>query len=192
MRLVVVRYGFWVGLLACLMATGPRGSAQEQSVPISPEAQEQIKQLDAKDAYVRQKAFLELEALREPATAAIVRRYLDNKDPETRALSVRALAAVEGAAAIPTLVDRMKNDRHPSVRLAAVLALEPLKDPSVTPAFIERLRDRSPQVRMAAVDVVSRLDDPPARAAIRLRRRREHNRDVQRVLQEAMERVGKP
>ncbi len=166
--------------------------AQEEPQSISPEAQEHIKQLDAKDAYVRQKAFLELEALREPATAAIVRRYLDSKDPGTRALSVRALAAIEGAAAIPTLVDRMKADRQPSVRLAALLALEPLKDPSLTPAFIERLRDRSPQVRMAAVDVVSRLEDPPARAAIRLRRRRENNRDVQRVLQEAMERVGKP
>lgn len=166
--------------------------AQEESHSISPEAQTVITQLDAKDVYVRQKAFLELEALREPATAAVVQRYLDSKDPQTRAFSVRALAAIEGAAAIPTLVDRMRNDRHPHVRLAAILALEPLKDPSVTPAFIERLRDRSPQVRMAAVDVVSHLDDPKAREAIRLRRRREHNRDVQRVLQEAMERVGKP
>jgi HEAT repeat protein len=57
------------------------------------------------------------------------------------------------------------------------------------PALIEKLRDRNPQVRMAAVDAVSRVDDPRAREAILARWRRERNRDVRRVLEEAVNRL---
>jgi HEAT repeat protein len=159
---------------------------------ISPEAQPYVKQLDAKDAYVRQEAFLHLEALREPATAPVVRQYLTSKDLETRVFAVRAVAAIEGAKAVPTVLERLHKRERPAVRVAAVLALEPLQkqDPSVAPALIAALRDRSPQVRMAAVDVVSRIKQPEAKAAILTRWRRERHRDVRRVLELAMKRIG--
>ena len=168
------------------------GLISASSNTLSPEAQALIQQLDAKDVYDRQKAFLRLEALREPATADVIRQYLDSNDPHTRAFSARALAAVQGAKAVPVLLERLKKDRHPDVRLAALLALEPLQehDPTLTPAFIDALRDRKPLVRMAAVDVVSRIDRPEARQALFMRWKRERDRDVRRVLEEAKKRLG--
>ena len=175
-----------VGVLVKL----PAGVAQENPGEPGPKASRLLTQLETKDPYTRQFAFLELEALREPATAPMIRRYLDNRDPDTRAFSIRALAAIEGPAAVPTLLERLKRERHPRVRVAAVLALEPLQDPAILPAFIAKLRDRNKEVRMALVDAVSRVDSQEARAAIRLRWRRERDRDVRRVLEDAMKRVA--
>jgi ribosome-associated translation inhibitor RaiA len=180
--------------MALVMAIGVglgfgEGWAQEEPVALSAEAQELIKGLGSEDSYLRQKAFIRLEALREPATAAVVRRYLASRDVNTRAFSVRALAAIEGVAAIPTLMERATRDK-PRVRVTALLALEPLADqePALVPFFIGKLRDRNAEVRMAAVDIVSRLDDPRAREALNVRWRRERHRDVRRIL----ERLFKP
>ncbi|MBI3087803.1 MAG: HEAT repeat domain-containing protein [Candidatus Omnitrophica bacterium] len=180
-----------VGVVMLVSAGAAAGWAQDAG-SLSPEAQQLVAQLDAQDAYVRQQAFLRLEALREPATADVIRRHLASRNQETRAFSVRALAAVEGAAAVPTLVERLTRERSWNVRLNLVLALEPLADqsPAVMPALIRALRDRKAEVRMAAVDAVSRLDHPDAREAIRLRWRRERHRDVRRVLERAMARLG--
>lgn len=183
----------WVALVALGIGLGSReGWTQDQGATLSPEAQELIKGLDAKDLYLRQKAFLQLEALREPATGAVVRRYLNSRDVETRAFSVRALAAIEGAGAVPTLIEYVKQDPKPRVRAAAVLALEPLQraDPSVLAVLIEKLRDRNAEVRMAAVDAVSRVDDPKAQEAVRTRWRRERHRDVRRVLERIFQQRG--
>lgn len=159
---------------------------------LSPEASAAAALLDASDVFTRHLGFMRLEALREPASAEVIRKYLDSRDPEMRALSVRALAAVEGPAAVPLLLDKLARDRHPRVRLATVLALEPLEDPQVPAALMSRLRDRDPEVRMAAVDAVSRLDSKEARQAIRQRYRRERQYDVRRVLQQAIKRIEQP
>ncbi|MBI3324502.1 MAG: HEAT repeat domain-containing protein [Candidatus Omnitrophica bacterium] len=172
------------------MVRGNSLGQHEDAAAISAEAQEAIKLIDAHDSYLRQKGFIQLEMLREPATAVLVRRYLESRDPQTRAWGARALAAIDGAKAVPTLVERLTRDKSPRVRVAAILALEPLKDPSATTALMARLRDRNPEVRMAAADAVSRLNDPDARDAVRLRWRRERNRDVRRVLEDAMKRIG--
>jgi HEAT repeat protein len=155
---------------------------------------ELLGRLDSEDAYTRQLAFLKLEALREPATAPAIAAHLTSRDEDTRAQVLRALAAIQGAAAVPTLLEAFKTDRRPRVRRAALLALEPLReaDPEVLPLFLRALRDRKPQVRMAAVDIVSRIDDPKARDAVRVRYKRERDRDVRRVLAEAIKRVGAP
>ena len=157
----------------------------------SPEAESYIKQLDATDAFIRQEAFLHLEALRDPETAPVVRPYLKSKNTETRAFAVRAVAAIERAKAVPTLVEQLKRE-HPTVRVAILLALEPLQkqDASIAPVLMAALRDRKPAVRMAAVDIVSRMKQPEAKAAILLRWKRERHRDVRRVLELAMKRIG--
>ena len=164
--------------------------------PLSDEAKAIIATLQAHpdDEYTRQRAFIELEALREPASAAAIRAFLDDRDEDTRAYSVRALAAVEGAAAVPELLKRLQNERSPRVRIACLLGLEPLHAPQATEPLIKHLRDRNKEVRMAAVDVVSRLKEPRVRAraheAILVRWKRERDRDVRRVLEAALKRVG--
>ena len=109
-----------------------------------------------------------------------------------RAYSVRALAAIDGLQAVTLLLEHLRSDREPIVRRAALLALEPFQKhhPDIFPAALAALRDRNTQVRMAAVDIVSRIDDPRARDAIRRRHRREGRRDVRRVLDLAMKRIG--
>jgi ribosome-associated translation inhibitor RaiA len=154
-------------------------------------AAEALQLLESDEAYEQQRGFLRLEALREPATLPAVRRYLDHRDPETRAYAVRAVAAIEGVAAVPELLERLGRERTPRVRRAILLGLEPFHaaHEGILPACIAALRDRATEVRITAVDIVSRVDDPRARAALRQRQRHEWRRDVRRVLTEAMKRV---
>lgn len=166
-------------------------AAPQQPPAPSPKAVEAMRLLESEDPYQRQLGFLRLEALREPGTVSAIQRYVDSRDPEMRAYSLRALAAIEGTVAVPLLLDKLKTDKAPRVRRAAALGLEPLqqRDPAILPAFIKALRDPSTEVRISAVDVVSRIDDPRAREAIRTRHKREGRRDVRRVLGMAMNRV---
>jgi len=186
--------GFLPSVVICLwlVITASLGWTQGQAESLSPEAQDAVPRLDAQDSYTRQHAFLQLEALREPATAPLIRERLSSRDARTRAFSARALAAIQGVTAVPDLLARLKQDRSPEVRVAALLALEPFQDqhPDILPAFLGSLRDRRREVRIAAVDIVSRIDQPEAREAIRTRWRRERDRDVLRVLELAMKRLA--
>ena len=183
----------WRVLGLVLLAGAAHVLADEPSgVGPSPHAVEAIQWLSSTDPYQRQMAFLHLEALREPATIETVTTYLDNPDPQMRAYSVRALAAIQGVPAAPRLLEVLKHDRHPDVRRAVLLGLEPLQagDPAILPAFLTALTDRDTEVRMTAVDIVSRINEPRAREAFLLRNKREHNRNVRRVLALAMKRLG--
>ena len=181
----------WIAALAGLWVGGQAGMlpAQEPTETISAEAQAAMRLIESEDAYQQQQGFLLLEALREPATAPVIRRFLDDRSPDIRRFSVRALAAVEGASAVPVLQDALDDDSA-EVRLAALLALEPLRDDTVVPLLVERLQDRSPEVRMAAADIVSRIESPGAQEAILRRWRKERDHDVRRVLKLALARMG--
>ena len=189
-RIARVVYGTGLVGLALLAI---QAVAEERPTPSpSPRALEVLERLESNDPYERQAAFLRLEALREPGTLPAIRRFMDSKDPEARAASLRAVAAIEGAPAIHVLLEKLHRDQQPRVRRAALLALEPLAQghPEVLDAFLSSLRDRSPEVRMTAIDIVSRIDDARARQAIRLRYKKEHERDVRRVLELAMKRLA--
>ena len=185
-----------LGALLALALTGP-GMARAEDLSTqapSPRAVEAMQLIESNDRYQQQMGFLRLEALREPATVHTIRSYADHKEPELRGYSLRALAAIQGVEAIPFLVERLATEKSPTVRRAALLGLEPLRplsaDVDLVPLFIKSLRDRKPMVRMTAVDIVSRIDDPRARQAILTRHKREHDRDVRRVLALAMKRLG--
>jgi HEAT repeat protein len=167
-------------------------AAQEPTEVISSEARQFLDQIETGDPALRRRAFLQLEALREPATAPIVRHYLADRSAELRGLSVRALAAIEGLKAVPDLIERAQHDRHPYVRLQAMLAIEPFvgQEAAAVPVLINALRDRQPDVRMTAIDLVSRIRTSEARDALKVRWERERHRDVRRVLAAAMQRIG--
>ena len=154
--------------------------------------EEALGDLQSPDSFIRQRAFLRLEALRDPSSIDAIRSHLNDKDADTRAFSLRALAAVQGASAIPTLLNALQKDPNPTARRAALFGLEPLQehDPTILPAFIQALKDRKPEVRIVAVDVVSRIDKPQAKQALLERKHREHNHDVRRVLTQALVRAG--
>ena len=182
--------GYVVGLLLASPATG--ALAEEASHPgPSPRAVEAMRLVASDDAYQRELGFLRLEALRESATIPTIAQYLTHKDPEVRAYSLRALAAVQGASSVPVVLQALVQDKHPRVRRAALLALEPFEptNPEILPALLRALRDRKPEVRMTAIDIVSRIDAPQAKEAILIRNKREHDGDVRRVLALAMKRI---
>ena len=180
-----------IGVSAALWLSMSVSQAAEQAEPLSPKAVEALQLMESHDPYQRQLGFLRLEALREPAALDAVKRYLHHNDPEMRAYAVRALAAIQGAPAVPALLQYLQQDKRGRVRRAALLALEPFQptDPALLPAFIKALRDRDTEVRIAATDVVSRIDDPRAREAILIRMKRERRTDVRRVLGVAVKRV---
>ena len=188
------RRGLVGAIVALVLPCASMAVAEEQagSSDLSPQVRDALELLASHDPYQRQLGFLRLEAIRDPRSAEAIRGYVDSRDTDLRAYSLRALAAIEGAKAIPLLRQRLKTDRRPNVRRAALLGLEPLatQDPRLVDAFIDALADRSPEVRMAAVDVVSRLNEPRAKEAIRRLNKKEPIRDVRRVLKDAVQRVG--
>ena len=183
-----------IGLATVLTVAMPTHARAEEAPPSapSPHAVEAMRLLDSKDAYQRELGFLRLEALREPGTVSVIQRYVQDRDPDTRAYSLRALAAIQGTEAIPVLLQALRQDREARVRRAAILGLEPFEraNAEVLPALIKALRDKNVEVRITAVDVVSRIDDPKAKEAILVRHKRERSSDVRRVLVSAMKRLG--
>jgi len=180
-------------LCTLLLGTGPAAGEEPSPPPtVADRVADALRLIESEDPYQRQLGFLRLEALREPSSAEAIRKHLESRDPDLRAYTLRALAAIEGPAAIPQLVRSLRTDRHSTVRRAALLGLEPLRphDPDLLPAFIKALRDRHPEVRITALDIVSRIDHPQAREAILVRNKRERDRNVRRALSLAMERLG--
>ena len=178
-------------LAAACLAAGTGAVRAASGEALSPAAEDALRLIETGDAYERQVGFLRIEALREPASVEPLRAYITHKDEVRRAYALRALAAIQGAEAVPLLLEKLSHDKHGRVRRAAVLGLEPLVNasPEILPALIKALRDHRTDVRMAAVDVVSRIDHPQAREAIRMRNKREARRDVKRVLRVAMKRM---
>ena len=183
----------WIAIVTLatgLLAPGVQSDASS-SAPLSAKAREAITLLDAQDPYQRQLGFLRLEALRDPSTVETILRYVHNQDEDIRAASLRAVAAIKGAAASPRLLEAVTRDRSARVRRAALLGLEPfiLENSSILPAALKALRDPEADVRITAADVVSRVDDPQARQALLLRAKRERNKDVRRVIETALKRL---
>ena len=180
----------WVA--AALLGLTAREARAEEAPGLTPKAAEALAFIQSEDPYRRQLGFLRLEALRDPATLSAIRPYADHRDPELRAAALRALAAIEGLGAVPRLLQALEQDRHPRVRRAALLGLEPLQagDPAILAALLKALDDSKPDVRMTAADIVSRIEVPAAREAILIRVKRERDRNVRRVLDDAVKRLG--
>ena len=166
------------------------GGEQPSAPAPSPKAIESMRLLDSQDPYLRELGFLRLEALREPSTLETIKKHLTDDDPDIRAYSLRAVAAIEGLPSVPLLLNVLKRDPEPRVRRAALLGLEPFEkgNPDILPAFLTSLRDRKVEVRIVAVDIVSRVENPKAKEALQLRNKRERDPDVRRVLVLAMKR----
>src|SRR3989338_5332594 len=86
--------GLWAAAVWLLLAPWVRGEEPASTAP-SPQAVAAFQLVESKDPYQQQLGFLRLEALREIGTAPLIRRYLTHREPEMRAYTLRALAAIE-------------------------------------------------------------------------------------------------
>lgn len=188
------RLGAGAACLWIAMVSGLPGIfAEEASTQtISQRAADALRLVESGDDYQQQLGFLRLEALRDPAVLPALMPYTSSKNPDLRAQSLRAVAAIQGVGAVPLLLGRLAHDRDTHVRRAAILGVEPYvtAHPDALFALIAALKDKDTTVRMAAVDVVSRVNDPAAREAIITRYKREGRKDVRRVLEMAMKRMA--
>jgi HEAT repeat protein len=166
------------------------GASSSDKQAISKEAQDAIALLDSKDQMQSRLGFMRLEALREPATAETIKKYLSSQDEYVRASALRALSAVEGLKSTEVLSSCLTSDKSEHVRLHAALALEPLKDPKAYDALIKGMEDKSAEVRMASVEAFSRINEPGVIDALFVRQKQETNKEVQKVIDNAIKRIG--
>ncbi|MBI2501951.1 MAG: HEAT repeat domain-containing protein [Candidatus Latescibacteria bacterium] len=89
-----------------------------------------------------------------------LRRCAQERNVFVRQEAVRALGSMGEAALIPTLVQMLKSDPHPQVRIAAAQGLGNLRDTSVVAPLIEALEDSMPLVRHHVLQVLNRLWNP--------------------------------
>ncbi|HEY3448985.1 MAG TPA: HEAT repeat domain-containing protein [Myxococcales bacterium] len=115
---------------------------------------------------------------------------LSNPDPRLRDTSVRILAERKTRAAVPALIERLK-DTDREVAMKAVGALGAIGDPKAVPALIEMGQTRDPQFVVALVGVVAQLGGQDAEAFLFTLASGHPEEAVRKAAQEAQEQLAK-
>ncbi len=88
---------------------------------------------------------------------------LSSTDPRVRDFAVRALADRRNAAAVPALIERLR-DPDREVALRSVGALRTIGDPRAVPALIELTKNKDPAFVVILLDVVASIGGEEAEA----------------------------
>jgi len=159
-----------VGIVIFVWASVPVLCADSGSTASTSEGQIEVAKnlITSEDPYQQKLGFLRLEALRDPNTVGFIEALTLSEDAHMRAMSLRALFAVQGKSVVPRLVEVAQNDPDSVVRREVLLALEPMLEemPAVLDVAIQALKDQRTRVRVTAVDMLSRMDDPKAKQAL--------------------------
>lgn len=144
--------------------------------------------LDAALDEVFKSGALQLDALEKPDEQLIA--DLGAKDPRLRDFAVRVLADRRNRAAVPALIERLK-DPDREVAMKAVGALGAIGDPRAVPALIEMGQTKDPRFVIALVDVVAQLGGKDAEAFLFTLASGHQDEDVRKAAQEAQERLAR-
>lgn len=132
---------------------------------------------------------LQLDALDKPDAELIA--DLGSTDPRKRDFAVRLLADRRNSAAVPALIERLK-DPDREVAMKAVGALGSIGDPKAVPALIEMSQTRDPQFLIALIDVVAGLGGTDAEAFLFTLASGHPDPPVRLAAREAQERLQRP
>ncbi|MBI5546229.1 MAG: HEAT repeat domain-containing protein [Deltaproteobacteria bacterium] len=113
---------------------------------------------------------------------------LSSPDPRLRDYAVQVLADRKNAAAVPALMERLK-DSDREVAMRAVGALGAIGDPRAVSALIEMGQTRDPQFVIALISVVAQLGGRDAEAFLFTLASGHPEEAVRRAAQEAEERL---
>ena len=124
--------------------------------------------LDDKESNVRACA-VSTRANKSRSRAPALTAKLDDVDWEVRRACISALGSIgpDAAAAVEKVIERLKNDREPLVRLEAAQALGSIgsKAKAAVPTLIEALKDKDADVVLWAAHALGRIG-PDAKAAV--------------------------
>ena len=98
----------------------------------------------------------------------------------------RNLAGYADPATSRQVLRLYRHEKHSDIRCEMVRALEGVGTAEVEGFLRRRVRDRDPEVRSAAAQVLAATVNGRSRAYLQQRRRRETDREVRRVISEAL------
>jgi HEAT repeat protein len=105
-----------------------------------------------------------------PATQAqcseLLRRGLEDKNPETRKQAVVALSLAGQHGPLFARLEEMLRDKDVEVRQAVVVSLAEMKNKSATAALHKALEDEAPEVSFTAAKVLWARNDPAGKQAL--------------------------
>ena len=96
----------------------------------------------------------------------LLRRGLDDKNPETRKQAVVALSLAASRGPLFTRMEEMLGDKDVEVRLAVVAGLAEVKTRSATAALHKALDDEVPEISFTAAKALWARNDPAGRNAL--------------------------
>jgi HEAT repeat protein len=96
----------------------------------------------------------------------LLRRGLEDKNPETRKQAVVALSLAAQRGPLLARLEEMLRDKDVEVRQAVVMSLAEFKNKSVTAALHKALEEDVPEVSFAAAKALWARHDPAGRAAL--------------------------
>jgi HEAT repeat protein len=96
----------------------------------------------------------------------LLRRGLDDKNPETRKQAVVALSLAGQSGPLFTRLEEMLQDKDVEVRQAAVASLSEVKTKSATAALHKALENDAPEVSFAAAKALWARNDPAGKQAL--------------------------
>jgi HEAT repeat protein len=96
----------------------------------------------------------------------ILKKALNDKNPDTRKQAAIALSLVGSTGPFYSQLESLLDDKDVEVRLAAVASLSDLKNNQTIPALHKALNDEVPEVSFAAARSLWALNDPDGKKAL--------------------------
>ena len=153
-----------IAATAVLLAACPvfmEAVADQAQSGAEPAIETMIKAIKEDNAPIRNRMFLRLRDIGEPAVDPLISAYASNSDLPVRQYIINMLGWVGGEKAYGFITGKM-SDQRAEIRQKAAEAICTLDDKRGIPLLIEALDDSDENVRIAAIVSLGVLEDPKA------------------------------
>jgi len=100
---------------------------------------------------------------------------------EARANAARAVGILRGGAAVPKLVEALRNSKNDQVIFESLIALQKIRDPAAAPGITFLLKDLNEKIQIAALETTGLLRNREALPQMREALERTHSKEVRRA-----------
>ncbi len=159
---------------------------REKALDVAEKALDRIEHMLDGTKPSRRNLAVALSLFDDSAAVPVLRRGLRSSDWHKRWESASCLAGYADPATSRQVLRLYRHEKHSDIRCEMVRALEGVGTAEVEGFFRRKVRDRDPEVRSAAAQVLAATFNGRSRAYLQQRRRRETDREVRRVISEAL------